>query len=84
VVLLDAVSSALPETAYLTELNLQGTTLRLIGQASDAPSLIGLLEASGHLTDVRFFAPTTRSADGVRFRFHIEARVQPRLELAAR
>jgi general secretion pathway protein L len=84
VVLLDAVSSALPETAYLTELNLQGTTLRLIGQASDAPSLIGLLEASGHLTDVRFFAPTTRSADGARFRFHIEARVQPRLELASR
>lgn len=82
VVVLEAVSAALPETAYLTEFTLQGATLRLVGQASDAPALIGPLEASGHLADVRFFAPTTRAADGARFRFHIEARVLPRLEVA--
>jgi general secretion pathway protein L len=84
VVLIEALSSALPDTAYLTEFTLQGTTLRLVGQAADAPALIQALERSGHLADVRFFAPTTRAADGTRFRFHIEARVQPRLEVAER
>jgi len=84
VVLLEALSFALPESAYLTEFTLQGTTVRLVGQATDAPALIQQLERSGHVAAVRFFAPTTRAADGTRFRFHIEARVQPRLELAAR
>jgi general secretion pathway protein L len=84
VVLIEALSSALPDTAYLTEFTLQGTTLRLVGQAADAPALIQALERSGHVADVRFFAPTTRASDGTRFRFHIEARVQPRLEVAAR
>jgi general secretion pathway protein L len=84
VVLVEALSSALPETAYLSELTLQGTTLRLVGQATDAPALIQQLERSGQLTEVRFFAPTTRGADGTRFRFHIEAKVQPRLDVAAR
>jgi general secretion pathway protein L len=81
---MEALSSALPETAYLTEFTLQGTTLRIVGQAAEAPALIQELERSGHVADVRFFAPTIRSADGTRFRFHIEARVQPRLEVAAR
>jgi general secretion pathway protein L len=84
VVLMEALSSALPETAYLTEFTLQGTTVRIVGQAADAPALIQELERSGHVADARFFAPTIRSADGARFRFHIEARVQPRLEVAAR
>jgi general secretion pathway protein L len=84
VILIEALSKALPDTAFLTELNLQGSTLRIIGQTTDAPALIGPLEQSGHLTDVRFFAPTTRAADGNLFRFHLEARVQPRLEVAAR
>ena len=84
VIVLEALSKALPDSAYLTELNLQASTLRIIGQTSDAPALIGALESSGHFTDVRFFAPTTRAADGSLFRFHIEARVQPRVELAAR
>lgn len=77
VVVIEAVSRALPDTSYLTELNLDGTTLRIVGLADDAPSLIALLEQSGHLRDVRFFAPTTRGADGKRFVFHIEARVEP-------
>jgi general secretion pathway protein L len=83
VIMLEAVSRFLSDTAYLTELTIDGPTLRLIGLATDAPSLIAPLEASGHFADVRFFAPTTRSADENLFRFHIEARVQPRLEVAA-
>jgi general secretion pathway protein L len=84
VIILEALSRILPETAYLTDLNIEGTLLRMIGLTSDAPALIAPLEASGHLTDVRFFAPTTRNAEGTHFRFYIEARIQPRLEVAVR
>jgi general secretion pathway protein L len=81
VIVLEVLSRALPDTAYLTELHLDNTTLRLIGLASDTPSLIAPLERSGHLTHVHFFAPTTRGPDGSLFRFHIEAQVVPRLEV---
>lgn len=77
VVVVEALSRSLPDTSYLTDLNLEGSALRIVGLADDAPSLIAPLENSGHLTDVRFFAPTTRAADGKRFVFHIEARVEP-------
>jgi general secretion pathway protein L len=80
-IVIEAVSRALPDTAYLTELHLENTTLRMVGLASDAPSLIAPLEHSGHLTNVRFFAPTTRGTDGALFRFHIEARVEPHFRI---
>jgi general secretion pathway protein L len=78
VILIEALSRALPDTAHLTELRLEKETLRISGLASDAPSLVAPLEKSGHLTNVRFFAPTTLGPDGRLSRFHIEARVQPR------
>jgi general secretion pathway protein L len=81
VIVLEVLSRMLPDAAYLTELHLANTTLRIIGLASDTPSLIAPLERSGHLADVHFFAPTTRGPDGKLFRFHIEARVVPRLEI---
>ncbi|MDI4235738.1 PilN domain-containing protein [Bradyrhizobium sp. Arg237L] len=76
VIVVEALSRALPDNSHLTELNLDGATLRIVGFADDAPSLIAPLEQSGHLKDVHFFAPTTRGADGTRFMFHIEARVE--------
>jgi general secretion pathway protein L len=81
-IVIEAVSRALPDAAYLTELHLENTTLRMIGLTRDAPSLIAPLEHSGHLTNVRFFAPTTRGTDGSLFRFHIEARVEPHFRIA--
>ena len=77
VVVVEALSRSLPDTSYLTELQLERATLRIVGLADDAPALIAPLERSGHLKDVHFFAPTTRGADGARFVFHIEARVEP-------
>jgi general secretion pathway protein L len=83
VIMFEALSRALPDAAYLTELRLDNaTTLHIVGLTRDAPSLIAPLERSGHLTGVHFFAPTTRGPDGNLFRFNIEARVVPRLELA--
>ncbi|MBR1201871.1 MULTISPECIES: PilN domain-containing protein [unclassified Bradyrhizobium] len=81
VVVVEALSRALPDTSYLTELNMDGSTLRIVGLAGDAPSLIAPLERSGHFRDVHFFAPTTRNADGARFVFHIEARVEPHVRI---
>ena len=82
VIVIEALSRALPDTAYLTEIRLEGTTLRIVGLAGDAPALLAPLEQSGHLSSVRFFAPTTRGPDGKHFRFHIEARVEPRIRIA--
>lgn len=82
VIVIEALSRALPDTAYLTEIRLEGTTLRIIGLAGDAPALLAPLEQSEHLSNVRFFAPTTRGPDGNLFRFHIEARIEPRIRMA--
>jgi general secretion pathway protein L len=85
-VLLEALSRALPDSAYLIELRLEKATVHIVGLASDVPSLIAPLEQSGHLTDVHFFAPTTRGSDGTRFKFYIEAIIsrQPGTAEAAR
>jgi Tfp pilus assembly protein PilN len=81
-IVLEALSRALPDGAYLTELRLENATLRVIGLANDAPSLIAPLEHSGHLTDVHFFAPTTRGPKDTLFRFNIEAQVEPHFKIA--
>jgi general secretion pathway protein L len=77
VILIEALSRALPDTAYLTEIRLENATLRITGLADDAPALLAPLEQSGHLTGAHFFAPTTRGPDGKSFRFSIEAHVEP-------
>jgi general secretion pathway protein L len=82
VIVLEALSRALPDSAHLAEIKLDGTTLRIIGNADDAPALLAPLEQTGHLSNVHFFAPTTRGPDGRQFRFHIEARVEPHTKIA--
>jgi general secretion pathway protein L len=79
---LEALSRALPDDAYITELSLQKSMLRIVGLTSDAPSLIAPLEHFGQFAEVRFFAPSTRGPDGRLYWFHIEARVEPHNELA--
>jgi general secretion pathway protein L len=80
-VLIEALSRALPDSAYLTELRLDNSNLRITGLAEDAPGLLTPLERSGHLTGVHFFAPTTRGPDGKSFRFSIEAHVEPHTKI---
>jgi general secretion pathway protein L len=82
VILIEALSRALPDSAYLTEIRVENATLRMTGLAEDAPALLAPLEQSGHLTGVHFFAPTTRGPDGKSFRFSIEAHVEPRSKIA--
>ncbi len=84
VLVLDDLTSAVPDSAYLTEFHLENTTLRIMGLATDAPSLIGALEQSGHFSNVHFFAPTTQghgqSTD--LYKFYIEARVSDHPDLS--
>ena len=82
VLVLEALSRALPDQAYLTELALENGVVRLTGFANDAPSLLVPLERSGFFGDVHFFAQTTRNTEGAQFVFHIQARVEPHLDLA--
>lgn len=75
VLVLEFLARALPDNAYLTEIHLENTTLRINGLATDAPSLIEALERSGWFSEVHFFAPTTKDQGSALFRFYIEARV---------
>jgi general secretion pathway protein L len=82
VIVIEALSRAMPDSAHLTEFRLENATLRVMGLADDVPGLLAPLEQSGHMTGVHFFAPTTRGSDGKAFRFYIEAHVEPRNDIA--
>ncbi len=75
-VVLEAMSRALPDDAWLTRLEVEQGTVRLAGNAANASALIGRIEASGHFADVQFSAPTTL-AEGEGESFTITARIVP-------
>jgi general secretion pathway protein L len=81
VVLIEALSRSLPDTAYVNEIHLEKDSLRIMGLAEDVPALLAPLERSEHMTDVHFVAPTARGPDGKLFRFSIEAHVEPRIKI---
>jgi general secretion pathway protein L len=77
VIVLEALSTLLPDDTYVTEFRVDGEKLQIVGITSDAPSLIRLIERSPHFKRATFFAPTTRSPGETRDRFHIEANINP-------
>ena len=78
VIVLETLSRVLPDHTYVTELHLAGNKLQIGGITRDAPSLIPLIEQSGHFNRATFYAPTTRSPSDPGERFHIEAQIEPR------
>jgi general secretion pathway protein L len=78
VIVLDALSQVLPDNTYVTELHLADNKLQIVGITRDAPSLIPLIEQSGHFARATFYAPTTRSPSDPGERFHIEAQIEPK------
>ena len=81
VLVLDALTRAIPDSAYLTELHLHDKSIRINGLAADAPSLIAALERTHYFSTVHFFAPTVKSQNGGLYRFSIAARIAPRHRL---
>jgi general secretion pathway protein L len=76
-VMLEALSRALPDDAWLNRLEVEQGTVRLAGNASNASALIGQIEASGHFADVQFAAPTTLAEGETQESFTITARIVP-------
>ena len=61
--LIDALSTAVPADTYLKELVIQLDKVRLVGSSGNAPALIGELEAAG-LSNVRFTSSIARNRGG--------------------
>jgi general secretion pathway protein L len=58
---LEALSRALPDEAFLSELVLSGDRLEIAGYATNAAPLVPLLEELPVLEDVRFRAPSSKT-----------------------
>lgn len=77
VLVMEELSTILPDHTYTTEIRIEGSKLQITGLTQDAPSLIQILEQSPQFVSAGFFAPTTRAANEPRERFHIEVRIRP-------
>lgn len=77
VMIIEALSSLLPQDTYATEVRIAGDKLQIVGVTRDAPSLISILEQSPHFSSAGFFAPTTHAANESGERFHIETKLKP-------
>jgi general secretion pathway protein L len=78
---LEALSRAIPDGAYLERIELAEGVMTLAGKSSQVPSLIGLLEETGHFADVRFAAPTTRRPGEALDDFSLSMRLKPSMRL---
>ena len=76
VIVLEALSRAIPDEAYLSQLRLKGDKVEISGIATDAANLVKRIEQSPHFSRATFTAPTTRTAEE-REAFRIEAHVAP-------
>lgn len=72
---LAALTSALPDGTWLSDLTLKAGELTMDGQSSDAARLITLLSAAPGFHNPSFTAPVTRSIQGVADLFSIRAAV---------
>jgi general secretion pathway protein L len=74
-IVLEALSRALPDDAWLTRLEAGEGSLTFAGNAANAAAIIGAIESSGHFGDVQFAAPTTRAEGDVYESFTITAKI---------
>jgi general secretion pathway protein L len=80
-IMLEALSRALPDAAWLDRLEVSQGSVTFAGKAANAAALIGPIEASQHFTDVQFSAPTTRAEGESQESFTITAKIVTGKEL---
>ncbi|MFA5902270.1 MAG: PilN domain-containing protein, partial [Hyphomicrobium sp.] len=73
--LIERLSGALPDSAYLTELEIHGRDARIGGKSDNSTGLINVLEGTKEFEDVHFAAPTTREEGQAIEAFSIVAKV---------
>ena len=73
---IEELTRALPDDTFLTDLELTGAKLRVMGVSRDASALISRIEKSPAFSDAGFFAPTTRRAGEPGEQFRLEATIR--------
>jgi len=73
--LVEEITRALPDGAWLTDLEIDGPSVTLIGFARAAPGLIAALDGSGSFRDVSFASPVIRAPREDADRFIITMRI---------
>ena len=79
---IDALSAALPDSAYLTTLAVQKDQIQISGVTQNIPELVPALETSGRFKDVGVTAAMTRMETGTGDRFHLQLRADAHAEAA--
>jgi general secretion pathway protein L len=83
-VLIEALSRELPDTAFLSELEIHSRDTRIAGKSEDPAALITTLEATPQFADVHFSAATTREEGETAGTFSIIGRAEGGPQLEAR
>jgi general secretion pathway protein L len=76
--LLATLTQLLPDDTYLTELDVKGDTVRMIGISGSATALLGAIATSATFRDASFESSITRDAKTNRERFDIGAHIAKR------
>ena len=76
--LLDALTRLAPDDTWLTELQINGTDIRLTGAANSATALLGLIEQSTTFRNAAFRSPVVQDPRLGRERFDLGAQITPR------
>jgi len=80
--LLNKLTTLLPDTAYLSRLDIEGRKVRITGNAADAAGLMETLRADAGVAELRALNPIVRGRDG-RDAFYLEFVLAPESPAAA-
>lgn len=75
--LLDVLTRLTPDDTWLTELQLNGSDMRLTGEAGSATGLLGLIAQSPDFRNAAFRSPVVQDAKLSRERFDLGAQIAP-------
>ena len=75
-ILLNEITQLLPDNTWINRFELRGNEFKLQGESGQASALIGLLEGSGYLRNVRFSSPVTSNPRNQKERFVIVAELR--------